>query len=323
VQEIKSDIDAMRSMADEIRTGSWKMRSRGDEHPRGEQWMHMAFLLRHGPKTAFLQDANSMIMKPGELAEVLRYLKDKFPSIERITTYSRSHTVARRSIEELKELHSAGLSRIHIGMESGSDEVLKMIQKGVTGADHIIAGRNVKEAGMELSEYIMPGLGGKLLTGAHAGETARVLNEIRPDFIRMRTLAIPPGAPLFEKWKSGEFIKLSDDGVVEEIRILISRLECDGAVVVSDHILNLIEEVEGRIPGDRAGMLEVIDRYLSMESREKLIFKIGRRLGRLRNLDDLEIPSVRAELEDFMVRLEINDEESYEARMAEFMTGLI
>jgi len=101
--------------------------------------------------------------------------------------------------DELKQLHDAGLSRIHIGMESGYDPLLAFIHKGVKAAEHIKGGRNVVEAGISLSEYVIPGLGGALWTQEHARETARVINEINPDFIRLRTLHTVPGTDLHEK----------------------------------------------------------------------------------------------------------------------------
>jgi len=148
--------------------------------------------------------------------EILIYLKKTFPSVERITTYSRAKTVAFKKVEELRELHDAGLSRIHIGLESGYDPLLEFMQKGVTARDHIEAGRKVKESGISLSEYIMPGLGGKTMWKQHAVETAKVLNQINPDFIRIRTLKALRIMPLYRKIESGELVLLSDDEIVAE-----------------------------------------------------------------------------------------------------------
>ena len=147
--------------------------------------------IRGGMRSVFIQDANSLIIKPSDLVEILTHLKTCFPWVERITSYARSHTIARISDDNLKANRDAGLNRIHIGLESGSNKVLKMTQKGVTKETQIKAGLKVKKAGMELSEYVMPGLGGKAYSKEHALETADALNQINPDFIRLRTLAIP------------------------------------------------------------------------------------------------------------------------------------
>ena len=140
VEEVKSDIDAM-----------------AKEYGRHNDMI----------KTAFLQDADSLILKTDKVLEILNYMKDKFPKLERITTYARATTLKRKSVEEFKQLKEAGLTRIHAGLESGSEKVLKMIKKGIKPEDIIEAGRKVMEAGISLSEYIMPGVGGRTLSEEH------------------------------------------------------------------------------------------------------------------------------------------------------------
>ena len=172
-------------------------------------------------------------------------------------------------MEELRDLYQAGLSRIHIGLETGYDPLLEYIQKGVTAQEHIDAGRKVKESGISLSEYVVLGLGGKGMWREHALETAKVLNQIDPDFIRVRTLKVLKTMALYRKMEKGEFILLSDDEVVIEERLLIETLEGITSTFVSDHILNLLEEVEGKLPEEKGKMLAVIDRYLALPQEEK------------------------------------------------------
>ena len=143
-------------------------------------------------RSAFLQDADSLVLKTSDILEILTYAKEKFPGLERITTYARATTLKRKTVEELKELCKAGLTRIHVGLESGSANVLKMIRKGITPEDIVEGGKKVVEAGMSLSEYIMPGVGGKTMSAENAVETARLLNQVKPDFIRVRTFAMHP-----------------------------------------------------------------------------------------------------------------------------------
>jgi len=243
--------------------------------------------LHFGGESAFLQDANSLIVETPDLIEILTFLREKFPQIKRITSYCRSHTAARKSVNEFKQLQNAGLSRIHIGMESGSDEVLALIRKGVTANDHIKAGLNIRQAGIELSEYVMPGIGGVKWTREHALETARVLNIINPDFIRLRTFHTVPGTGMDELIKKGEFQQLSDEDILREIQLFIENLEVQGTILASDHILNLLEELEGRLPEDKLKLLSVIRRYFALPERERLIYRVGRRCGALRKLDDL------------------------------------
>lgn len=243
-----------------------------------------------GLRSIFLQDANSLIVPPEELIGILRHLRECFPRVDRITSYARSHTIARISDEHLRTMREAGLNRIHIGMESGADRVLKRVRKGSDQATQIRAGRKVNAAGMSLSEYVMPGLGGRALSDEHARETAHALNQINPDFIRLRTLALPGVIPLAEEYRAGRFDKMSDRETAAEIRTFIAALDGIQSRVVSDHILNLFQEVEGNLPEDRERMLEPLDRFLAMDPADRCVYQVGRRMGVFSRLSDMESP---------------------------------
>ena len=247
---------------------------------------NVALWLWAGGTRVFLQDANTIIMKTPDLVEVIAFLKQTFPDVSRVTSYARSKTAARKSVEEFKELEGAGLSRLHIGMESGSDAVLSYIQKGVTAEEHIKGGKNVKEAGISLCEYIMPGLGGRKMSLDHVNGTARVLNAIDPDYIRLRSLYVRRGMPLWSNVESGDFEIQTEDEVVEELGSLIEKLEVTSQLK-SDHVLNLLPELEGKFPEAKQTCLSIIERYLSLSSQDKLNFKVGRRAGYYERLDDL------------------------------------
>ena len=298
VEEIKADIQVMKDYADKVIELSWKMGEGGDvnrnvlkeiykQEAHNGYYQSVAVWLYFGGENVFLQDANSLIMKTADLVSVLTFLKGKFPKIKRITSYCRSHTAARKTVQDFKQLREAGLSRIHVGMESGSDEVLTMVCKGVTSEEHIKAGTNIRQAGIELSEYFMPGLGGVKLSVQNALETAKVMNLINPDFIRLRTLHVVPATELEELVRKGEFQELTDDGIISEIKLFITKLDVYKTKLVSDHILNLLEELEGELPGDKPKMLASINKYLSLPEKDKLIFRLGRRSGNLRRIDDL------------------------------------
>ncbi len=201
-----------------------------------------------GMKSIFLQDGNSLIIKPDDLVRILEHLKQAFPDVDRITSYARSHTIARISDDDLRRFAESGLNRIHIGMESGSNAVLKKVKKGTDQATQILAGQKVKRAGMELSEYYMPGLGGRKYSRENALETADALNQINPDFIRLRTLALPEGTTLAEQFQSGEFVKMGEVETAEELLLFLENLNGIESTVKSDHVLNLFSEVEGRLP---------------------------------------------------------------------------
>ena len=298
LREIKADIDTVRAIVDDVKALSWSMGEGGavsapvinrilTDPARSACERHVAVWLYHGDGTVFVQDANNPIMRTADLVEALRYLKEKVPGISRVTSYGRSATLARKRVDELREIREAGLDRIHIGLESGSDTVLKFMDKGATAAQHIEAGLKVKEAGMTLSEYIMPGLGGTQWSREHALETARVLKAIDPHFIRLRTLRVPPNTPLWEHMSSGAFQTLSDDETVREVRLLIENLENIHSTLTSDHMRNLLENLEGTFPHDKAKMLGIIDQYLALSDDDRILYRLGRYGGALRCVDDL------------------------------------
>jgi len=249
----------------------------------------------NGMKSIFIQDANSLIIKPGDLVEILTHLKRNFPFIDRITSYARSHTIARIRDNDLEKIANAGLNRIHIGLESGSDEVLNMVKKGATKEIHIKAGKKVVNAGMELSEYVMPGLGGRLLSETHALETADALNKIAPRFIRLRTFAVRNREELYT---SGGFEKCSDVETVEEILLFIEKLNGITSTIKSDHILNLFQEVEGRLPEDKEKMTGILKTFLAMNPEEQMIYQVGRRTGIFSGLSDLNVYDLRSKVEE-------------------------
>lgn len=268
--------------------------------PANERQAFMAALNWYaaGMESVFLQDANSLIIKSQDMIEILRHLRDRFPAIVRITSYARSHTVSRIKDEELKAMRDAGLNRIHIGLESGSDEVLDMIRKGASKEKHIKAGQKVVRAGIELSEYIMPGLGGRALSRTHALETADALNQINPDYIRIRTLAIPSSVPLAEDYESGRFEKLTDYETIQELLLLLENLDGIQSKVKSDHILNLFQELEGKLPEDKGAMMETLRTFLNMPPHQRMLYQVGRRLGLFSRLTDLDNAGLCRQVED-------------------------
>ncbi len=284
VSEVITDIDAMARIRDKINAGTHV----GDEYG----WM-VENALRHGGTTAFLQDGDSLAMKPDAVRTILGHLNRRFPEIKRITTYARSRTMASRTVEDLVSYRELGLTRIHIGMESGHDPLLDIIKKGTTAEKHILGGRQVVNAGIELSEYFMPGLGGRELSSGHATDSARVINAISPDFIRLRTICLGPTLPLWEEFTSGKLTRLADIEIVKEIRDFIVALDVDGARIASDHILNLLGELDGRLPDDKDKLLDIIDTFLALPKEEQELFQVARRAGMLEKLSDITHPRVQ------------------------------
>jgi radical SAM superfamily enzyme YgiQ (UPF0313 family) len=296
VGEIIGDIEAAKAISEGIKEMAWKTGHGGqvrevaamlcNQLQYGPYVCHVAQWLTTGSRTAFLQDSNTLIMRTPELTQVITFLRETFPSLNRVTTYGRSHTAARKSLTELKELKDAGLDRIHIGLETGYDPLLVYMEKGCTAEDHIKGGKKVKEAGISLCEYVMPGLGGRKMSQEHARETANVLNEIDPDYVRLRSLHVSPTMPLWTALQEGDFELQTEDEVVKEIAVLIENLQVT-SYLKSDHILNLLMEVEGKMPEDKEKCLNVINKYLSLPDEERLNFRVGRRAGLYNRLADL------------------------------------
>ena len=298
VSEIKEDIQIARDMANSIKSLSHSLGYNGKVNDHvistifgqakyGEQYRGIAAWLYYDTGACFLQDADNLVIKTEELVEVLKFLKEKFPEITRITTYSRSRTIIRKSIDSLKKIKEAGLNRIHVGLETSYDPLLKLMKKGVTASQHIEAGQKVMAAGIELSEYVMPGLGGQEMWNEHAIETARALNQINPDFIRLRTLRVPVFLPLYQKIKDGTFTMQKDDMVIAEIKVFIESLDGITCTIASDHMMNLLEEVSGKLPHDKSAMLEIINQYQDLPDLERSIYRVGRRGCAYRSVNDL------------------------------------
>ncbi len=300
---IKADIDNMVKLAERITryrigtpgadalqgtAGGWdisginrEMMSIESDEERQCYYM-MANWILSGGENVFLQDGNTTALSSGRLTDVLKYLREAFPSIKRITSYGRAENLSKVSAEEFAELKEAGLDRIHSGYESGSDEVLKLINKGTTQEQEITAGRNIKEGGIELSVYFMPGVGGKALSQNNAEGMAHVLNRVNPDFIRIRTAAVKPGTELYDDFTAGRFQLASEDDKVREIRRIIELSQGIETMLVSDHIINLLQAVEGSLAdtaGDKVYMLGVIDEYLNMPDYERRRYQFARRMA--------------------------------------------
>ena len=331
VADIVKDIETAKAISEAIKELAWSLGYGGKvrevagavyQCQYNDSVRNVALWLWAGGESAFLQDANTLIMKTPDLVKVITFLKATFPSLTRITSYGRSKTAAKKTEAELKELKEAGLSRLHIGLESGSNTVLGYMEKGVTAEEHIRGGRRVMEAGISLCEYVMPGLGGKSWSQEHATETARVLNEINPDFIRLRTLHVRPEMPLWEKLERGEFELLGEDEVVAEIKLLIDKLEVTSELK-SDHVLNLLPEIDGKLPEAKSKMLSVLNRYLSLPLKERLNFRLGRRAGYYEKLDDLQDACKYEKVEEAMKRLGIQTTEDVDRAILRFKNHFI
>ncbi len=334
VEEIKADIDVMYLYKEMIlenlegnhidgkRLSGDKMRQQFLSLDDDEKQYYYAVLnwIKGGMQSAFLQDANSIVFKTDKLVEVIEYLKEKFPEIERITSYARADTLSKLSLEQLTSLREAGLNRIHSGFESGSDEVLSLINKGTTKEQQIVGGKKVIEAGMELSIYFMPGVGGRALTEKNAVETADVINQVQPNFVRMRTFAVKQETEICYNIDEGKIDVCTDVEKLIEIKTLIENLNDDiQTEIKSDHIINLIEDIEGKVMTEKDSMLQIIDHFLNLSTEEQKFYQLARRMGMIRYYSDFDKLS-----EDSKKRIkEIYDSIKTESEFEEVLGELI
>jgi len=228
-----------------------------------------------GARTVFIADSDSLAMK--HIDEIIRYIKICFPNVDRITSYARAKTLMKLGVEKLKKIKETGLTRVHVGLESGDKETLEFMQKGATPEEMIAGGRAAKDAGLELSFYILIGAGGKNRLEEHTVESARVCNMVNPDFIRLRTLVVQHGSLLEEKKKSGQYTPTSPVEKIKEVKMLIENLDVENCEFASDHFTNNIwidntvvyRGVYGMLTRDKQEMLDILNQTLEFLSVAK------------------------------------------------------
>jgi len=299
--DVNADVDSVRAIRDELSALSWKLGYSGEIGPLAPMLESRLFYgketkklgetefknlyclitvfnwLVSGGENCFLQDADTPFMDTNQLMEVISHLRETFPSIKKITSFARSKTLASKEVQELSRLHQAGIIRLYVGLETGDDEVLKYVDKGVTAEEHIEAGKKAVEAGFELSECVMPGLGGGNMWVQHARNTARVLNEINPQFIGLSPFVPVDRTPLLEAYRRGEFQLTSPHERLQEIKLMIGNLEVTSRVCFT-HPFNasyrsgnrfvplMKQDFNGyKFPQEKGTVLELIDKGLQMD----------------------------------------------------------
>ncbi len=224
-------------------------------------------------RTIFLPAGNTIAMAASALAEVCRFSHSLFPRLERLTVYGSAQYIYRKGPDKLGLLAAAGLRRIHLGLESGDDEILARIQKGADARVQVAAGRMVRDAGMELNTYVILGIGGRSHTEAHARETARAINEMAPHVVRLRTFVPKVNTPLLAEVQVGRFQMLTPHEVIAETLSLIQKIAVPTRVA-SDHYTNYLN-LAGVLPRDQDAMLRTLNRALKQDASSFRPFFIG------------------------------------------------
>ena len=212
-------------------------------------------------KRVFLQDGDALVYPFPKLQEVLEYLNEKFPNLERIGSYATPRDILRRTVDELRALKGNKLGIFYMGVESGDDEVLVKIGKGVTHDQIVEAGRKVKKAGILLSVTVILGLGGKEGSERHALETARILAELDPDYAGALTLTMVPGTPLYQQWKQSEFSLISPFEFLKELKMIVENSHFTNCFFSSMHASNYLA-IRGRLPDDKQRILHELEYIL-------------------------------------------------------------
>ena len=220
-------------------------------------------------KRVFLQDADALVYPFPKLKEILKYLNKKFPNLERIAAYATPQDLLRRDVAELNTLKELKLGILYTGLESGSDEVLQRVDKGLSSSQIIKAARKAKEAGITMSITVILGLAGIEGSEKHVEDTARVLSEIDPEYAGALTLTLVPGTPLYEEWKEGNFHLISPFQSLEELKAIIERSNFTNCFFSSMHASNY-QAIRGRLPQDKEGMIEELGYVLAKRDPSSL-----------------------------------------------------
>lgn len=210
----------------------------------------------------FLADGDALIVPFKFLKEVIEYINLKFPEVERISIYASPKSIQLKSDEELKELYNLGLKFIYLGIESGSDKVLKDIKKGVSREELIECGKKIKKSGISLSVTVVAGLGGKKDTIIHGKETGDIISQINPDYFGILSLMIEEGTELYEDYCKNKFSPLSNREILEEIKSIIEHIHVkDRCIFRSNHASNYIS-LKGTLLEDKENIIKNIENAL-------------------------------------------------------------
>ena len=220
-------------------------------------------------RRVFLEDGDALICPQRRLVEVLKHLNKKFPNLDRVGTYATPQAALIKSVDELKELNQLGLKIAYMGVETGDEELLLRVNKGVNYAQLVEAGKKLKQAGITLSVTVILGLGGVDGSENHALKTAKILSDIDPDFAGTLTILLVPGTPLHKDWEEGRFTLISPFQSLEELRLIIQNSNFTNCFFTANHASNYLP-IKMRLPEQKAEVLKLIDDVLAKRDMSQL-----------------------------------------------------
>lgn len=221
-------------------------------------------------RKVFLADGDALVAKASFLERVLDRLNEAFPSLRRISVYASPQSLQVRSVEEMSRLREKGLTQYYLGIESGHDQVLLDLVKGVDAEEMIRVALKAHEAGVKLSTMVLLGAGGRALSAEHARESARVVNAIQPRFVSTLVMTPVEGTPLDEAARRGEVDDLHPVELAAELREFVANLELEGTIFRSNHASNTLT-LRGTLPKDKANLVEVLDTVLAHPDRAPFV----------------------------------------------------
>lgn len=212
---------------------------------------------RYSPNRVFIADGNALVISQRKLVEIMEYLNEKCPGLERVTMYANVSDILRKGVENLKALRELGLQMVYIGFESGDDVVLERIKKGANYGQTVKASKMLKEAGIKNSAMVLLGIGGVERSLEHAYATGRLLTDTDPEYTGALSLQIRPGAPIYEEWLQGKFVLPEKFQLIKELEIIVENTNLSDGYFFSNHISNYLP-IKAKFPGDRGKVLEGI-----------------------------------------------------------------
>jgi radical SAM superfamily enzyme YgiQ (UPF0313 family) len=219
-------------------------------------------------KKIFLADGDALVLETSKLISILSTIKELFPNCERVGIYATPGDILRKSLDDLRQLKDFGIGIVYLGVESGSNNILENINKGVTAQEMIMAGCKIKESGIKLSTTLISGVGGKSNSREHAIESAKIISAINPDYVGLLTLMLEGGTKMHKDVQNGDFELLSPEQIMCETREFLQNLKVTNCVFRSNHASNYMA-LSGTLPGDKVKLLADIDSAIKGECSYK------------------------------------------------------
>ena len=217
----------------------------------------------------FISDGNALVLSTSKLVEIMEYLSDVNPGIERITMYANVGDILRKSVDDLIKLKNNGLEMVYIGFESGDDIVLDRIKKGASFSETVEASKKLKEAGIMNSAMVLLGIGGRERSLEHAAATGKLLTETDPEYVGVLTLQIREGAPIYNEWESGDFELPEKFQLIKELEIIVKGTKLSNGYFYSNHISNFLP-IKAKFPEEKERVLKEIKHVLEANDENLL-----------------------------------------------------